>query len=136
MTAARDAAAAPRLRLPAGARVRARRDFQRVYQRGLRASGRWLTVVVLRTRDQGPARVGLSVSKDHGSAVRRNKIKRLLREAFRHERAALPRALDVVLIPRPTRDKLLLAVLRLELVELVGKALATSGRPRPRRSRP
>lgn len=126
------APAAPRLKLPAGARLRAGREFQRVYQRGLRSSGRLLTVVVLRNEDDRLARVGLSVSKDHGPAVRRNKIKRLLREAFRHERRALPRAIDVVLIPRPREDHLRLPELRRELVELVHAAVSGQGRPRRR----
>ena len=49
-----------------------------------------MTAVVLRQMEPKGIRLGLSVSKDHGSAVRRNKIKRLLREAFRLERISLP----------------------------------------------
>jgi ribonuclease P protein component len=78
-------------------RLTSQRHFKRVYQRGRRAAGQWMTVVGVPQRrtphglegTAGP-RVGLSVSKDHGGAVRRNKIKRLLREAFRLERHRLP----------------------------------------------
>ena len=127
-----DGAGSARLRLPATARLRSGRDFQRVYQRGQRAAGALLTVVALRGRGARGARVGVSVSKDHGAAVRRNKIKRLLREAFRLERMHLPADFDIVLIPRPREGKLQLQALRAELLALVARIAAGEGR----RSRP
>ena len=127
-----------RATLQARQRLRTQRHFRRVYQRGQRASGQWLTVVVLPVPDAGgPAasRLGVSVSKDHGGAVRRNKLKRLLREAFRLERHRLPAGLDLVLIPRQRDDDFPLAQLRAELVQLVERALQSGndrrGRPRP-----
>lgn len=114
--------------LPSKLRLKTQHHFRAVYQRGRRAAGQWLTVVALprhaRNGDLGPAaRLGVSVSKDHGGAVRRNKLKRLLREAFRLERHALPPGLDLVLIPRQRADDFPLAALRAELVTLVTRAL-------------
>jgi ribonuclease P protein component len=125
--------------LPARRRLKTQAHFRAVYQRGRRASGAWLTVVaLLRRSPEGEprqlVRVGLSVSKDHGGAVRRNKLKRLLREAFRLERAHLPEGLDLVLIPRRRDDDFPLAALRSELPQLVRKALAGDGDRRGRRS--
>lgn len=121
--------ATPRLRLPSAARLHQSREFQRVYSRGSRAAGDWVTVVCLRRSDQKPPRLGVSVSKDHGSAVRRNKIKRLLREAFRHERPELPRGIDVVLIPRQRTEPIPLPELRAEIARLCRRA--AEGRRRP-----
>lgn len=104
-----------------------------MFSRGRRAHGKAMVVVGLR-RDDGAFRVGLSVSKDNGPAVRRNKIKRLLREAFRLERATLPGAYDLVLIPRPRDTKFTLAEFRDELVRLVAQ-LAREPERKPRAPR-
>lgn len=52
-------------------------------------------------------RFGLSVSRKHGNAVKRNRIKRLLREAFRLSQHDLPAGLDLILIPRQNSGTLL-----------------------------
>lgn len=122
---------------PATLRLRTQRDFRSVYGRGRRASGDWLTVVVwLRRPGEIPApRVGLSVSKEHGGAVRRNKLKRVLREAFRMERAGMPPNVDVILIPKKRDDNMPLAGVRAELPKLIEKALRAPKRPPRRRPR-
>jgi ribonuclease P protein component len=122
--------------LPRARRLVTQHDFRAVYQRGRRAAGQWLTAVVFPGRDAATQRLGVSVSKDHGGAVRRNKLKRLLREAFRLERAQLPAGVDLVLIPRQRPDDFPLAELRRELLQLVPRALQARppgerGRRRP-----
>jgi ribonuclease P protein component len=124
----------PRAKLPSAARLHQSREFQRVYKHGLRATGAWMTVVVLRQSEPRGVRLGVSVSKDHGSAVRRNKIKRLLREAFRLERHSLPKDIDVVLIPRQTEAHATLPELRAEVARLCPQALEQRRRNTPRRS--
>jgi ribonuclease P protein component len=50
-------------------------------------------------------RLGLSVSRRLGTAVRRNRIKRMVREAFRLHKNDLPRGYDVVIVVRPHEPK-------------------------------
>jgi len=83
------------------ARLTSGRDFRQVFDQGRKAVGRWL---ILWHRDgpaDRPARLGLSVSSKVGGAVRRNRLKRLLRESFRRRRADLPKGLELVAYPRP-----------------------------------
>ncbi len=116
--------------LPRTARLRTPGDFRRVYGRGHRAHGRILVAIGFARRDPGH-RLGVAVSKEHGRAVRRNKFKRILREAFRLERPGLPGAFDIILIPRPVEGHLELAEVRTELRRLV-EQLCKGGRPRGR----
>ena len=74
-------------------------DFKRVYDRRRSVSDHWL-IVYARENGLPHARLGLSVSRKFGKAVRRNYLRRLYREAFRLTRHEMPTGLDLVLIPR------------------------------------
>jgi len=71
-------------------------------------------------------RLGLSVSRKVGGAVERNRVKRLLREAFAVESARLPDGTDAVVVARPDARSLAeregLAGIQRALGELVDKA--------------
>ncbi|MGN7917986.1 ribonuclease P protein component [Lysobacter sp. ESA13C] len=87
-------------RFPRTARVRARSDFDRIFKHGRRVA---LPVLALHFQaDQAVApRLGLAVSrKVDPHAVGRNRIKRVLRDAFRHARDELAPG-DYVIVARP-----------------------------------
>jgi ribonuclease P protein component len=77
--------------------IRAREDFQRVYETGRRLSGRLMTLFV-RPNATGRPRLGIAATRKMGSAVVRNRAKRLARELFRHHKPS--DGLDIVVIPR------------------------------------
>jgi ribonuclease P protein component len=82
-------------------RIRRMGDFRRIFERHCSASDGRLLVFGAANGLPHP-RVGLSVSRKVGNAVARNRWKRLIREAFRTIRAALPKGIDLVVIPRGT----------------------------------
>ena len=82
-------------RFPRTARVRAKAEFSAVFDRGRRTAEPRMALHWL--ADAAPARLGLAVSrKVDPHAVGRNRIKRSLREAFRHLRGRLPGGAYVV----------------------------------------
>ena len=76
-------------------RLRKRREFLSVYE--IRRSFFFrLFVVYVRDNGLGRHRLGLTVSKKVGCSVVRNRVKRVLREAFRRQRALIPGSFDIV----------------------------------------
>ena len=92
-----------RLKFPTRLRVRRRREFERTFADGLRLTDARITLWAIRNGLAYP-RLGLIVGRKHGNAVRRNRIKRLLREAFRLSRPRLPAGLDLLCAPRRGAD--------------------------------
>ena len=74
---------------PKSHHLRSPREFDAVYSNKTRESRGPLTVYAL-PNDLGHPRVGFSVSRKVGTAPRRNRIRRLLREAFRLMQHDLP----------------------------------------------
>lgn len=86
--------------LPKAFRLTRSRDFARVRRYGRSAGSPLLALYVLSNRSDD-LRVGFSVSKKVGKAVIRNRVKRLLREAVRHDLPDIRPGLDLVFIARP-----------------------------------
>jgi ribonuclease P protein component len=78
-------------------------EFKRVFDRRCSVSDSWL-IVYGALNERSYCRLGLSVSRKVGSAVHRNRLRRLYREAFRLSRADMPVGIDLVLIPRSPRE--------------------------------
>lgn len=73
-------------------------DFQRVYSQGRPFKGRYGKLIVLNSRAKCPSRFGISVSKQVGGAVIRNKIKRQLRNILRSSTASATSGFDMVYV--------------------------------------
>jgi len=84
--------------LPKAARLRRRREFLQVQQRGRRLYAGEVIVLALGESPGGP-RIGITVSSKVANAVARNRVKRWVREAFRAVRADLP-PVDLVVVAR------------------------------------
>jgi ribonuclease P protein component len=78
-------------------RLHSRREFSEAFEHGRKIHGRFVTLFV-RPNGRPASRLGLTVTRKFGDAVRRNLAKRRLREVFRT--SPLPPGLDVVVVPK------------------------------------
>lgn len=115
---------------PAGKNLRLTRrdDIGRVFDAGTRAHDRLMTLLSV-PNQLGIARLAVAVSKRHGNAVQRNRIKRLCREAFRLLRPQLPAGFDYVILPKAGAD---FSIERLGESIMALSARLVRGGPRPK----
>lgn len=95
-------------------------EFRRLYSRGVSAVGKSL-VLYARRRRRETNRLGLTVSAKLGCAVRRNRVRRKLREAYRLNEGKFLRGLDMVIVVRGRGMDAPYRELESELLALAGK---------------
>jgi ribonuclease P protein component len=76
-------------------------EFERVYRQGRSTANRHLVLYAFPNPAVQTPRLGLSVSRKVGGAVERNRVKRLLREAFAQAGSDLSPGHDLVVVARP-----------------------------------
>jgi ribonuclease P protein component len=111
-------------------------EFERVYRHGRSSANRHLVLYSFPNAGSERPRLGLSVSRKVGGAVERNRVKRLLREAFARVEGELHAGQDLVVVARPEARELAeregLAGLDSALGELIERAGLRPAVPEPR----
>jgi len=103
---------------PKSERLLNRKDFVNLN----RGDKRYLTehfTVIFKENGLGISRLGVTVSKKIGKAVKRNRIKRLLREFFRLNKKIFPKGFDVVFVANKGADNLNYWKIQEELSEII-----------------
>ena len=103
-------------------------DFDRVYREGRSHASRYLVVHAFPRSDDDPEpRLGVSVGRKVGGAVDRNRVKRLLREAFWKTAGRLPPGHDFVIVARPDAGQLAAERGESGIAEALGEVLRMTG---------
>jgi ribonuclease P protein component len=92
--------ATKRFGLPKVCLLRKNVEFNRVYRLGKRLHGKGFSLIFA-SNTMESNRLGISVPKKTGKAVDRNRIKRIIREAFRLHRDSFPAKSDIIVTVRP-----------------------------------
>ena len=100
-------------------RLRKSTEFRRVFSRGKRAATRYFVIYSLRNQLLFP-RIGIQVKAKIGSAVKRNYIKRMVRETFRRMKTEFCQPVDLIFIA----EKEILNIKRSQFEEEFRKVLA------------
>lgn len=96
--------------------------FSRAYRKGKWVSSSTMVMYVLQGREKDRTLLGITVSKKRGKAVVRNRVKRLIREAYRYYLPNLKNGKLIVIVAKQPAVTAKYTVIRDEMGYLLGKA--------------
>ncbi len=82
-------------------RIKKNTQFQTLFKRGKRAFSKSVTILYTPSKQM---QMGIAVSKKHGKAVQRNRIKRLIREAFSKCVDSIESPQSIIILPKVMQD--------------------------------
>jgi ribonuclease P protein component len=103
---------------PKSARVLTRHQYKRISHQSKRYVGYWI-IVDARQNKKTSTKLGITASRHYGIAVKRNRFKRIVREAFRLCRSQIQVGLDLNVKPRQTAHKAKSADIQKELLNFL-----------------
>lgn len=74
-------------------------EFVRIYKKGKFYAGKYITLYILKN-NYGMNRLGITANKKVGKSVRRNRVKRLIRESYRFYEDFIAEGFDMVVVAR------------------------------------
>ncbi len=111
---------------PKAERIRERHEFTEIFARARKTYSSHL-ILFRRSNSRQSARIGITVSRKVGIAVVRNRIKRLIREYYRHHKADFISGFDYSLVVKKSFSGLSRSAAEVELKAVLAKSLRYSG---------
>jgi len=100
--------------------IKSQSEFDKVFVKGKRHNGTLLTLIL--ANSAGHSTLGIIVNRKFGNAVKRNRIKRQIREAFRSIVDTFRAKTETIVIPRATAEKASTAEIFTEISSIAHKA--------------
>ena len=97
-------------------------EFEQVYRLGKRIHGDGFTLIFT-ANVRGHSRLGISVYRRVQGALRRNRIKRVVRESFRLYQGVFPEASDIVMAVRSEKAFISPVLVARDVAKLTGKSI-------------